>query len=93
MRDLILFFRSAIAEYGKIKRCDTRRVKMTNPESVLLEKLRRLPPEQIEVVEQFIDELLVQKEERLLVLSAQSSIVGYLQSLKDRIETLLIENF
>ena len=66
---------------------------MTNPESVLLEKLRRLPPEQIEVVEQFIDELLVQKEERLLVLSAQSSIVGYLQSLKDRIETLLIENF
>ncbi|WP_204103474.1 MULTISPECIES: hypothetical protein [Spirulina sp. CCY15215] len=65
---------------------------MTNSESVLLEKLRRLPPEQIEVVEQFIDELLVQREKRFLVRSAMTLSENSLAKIWDNSEDAEYDN-
>ena len=41
-----------------------------NPETKLMEKIRSLPPDQITVLEDFIDFLLTRSEARLLVYTA-----------------------
>jgi uncharacterized BrkB/YihY/UPF0761 family membrane protein len=65
---------------------------MTNSESVLLEKLRRLPPEKIEVVEQFIDKLLMQKEKQFLALSAMALSENSLARIWDNSEDAEYDN-
>lgn len=43
---------------------------MSTPEQTLIEKLRQLPPERLEEVEDFVDFLRAREEERALVQSA-----------------------